>query len=608
MLVQQLALFAPFSYVILGEIIPSRSGKMRLKFKTLVMLSLSVGLVALGGYFYRGSGGEGDYNGRLSAQGPLVGDDFVRVPGHVRQKQDATKHRVIEDEIGKNVMSDEGKGKKHWIDDKMEEKVPPPAPRKVRKVFPDPISLKPQGPKPDGERQNLPHGAPVKEKVPQPPVQLPQPPGNGQLHRQQAPQPPAPQPPAQKQAQPAQPPAQKQAQPAQPPGINDKPHQPQDINHPRPGQETANINQARLDAAKKIQMALMENMKQQSQHASQHKQEVNQAVDSGKQPGPNSVINLSVVCCGDRTDETVVMLKTATILTQQNLYFHIFAEDNLQAGIAQRLDAWPAVYRRKIQFDLRPISFPPGEDPEKWKKVFKMCATQRLFLPDLLPHVDSLLYVDTDILFIRPIEEIYSFFKQFNSTQMAAMTPEHEVKNIGWYNRFARHPYYGETGMNSGVMLMNLTRMRQFGWTKKIVPIYHEYKLKITWGDQDLINIVFHDYPQGLFPYTCEWNYRPDHCMYSNNCRRTDEHGIAVIHGNRGVYHNEKQLAFRAIYESFRDYTFGADLEMGLIQPLTQQLNQPSLSKNYCAQAVLLPVTSTLKKYVNKVIPIKTPV
>lgn len=44
-------------------------------------------------------------------------------------------------------------------------------------------------------------------------------------------------------------------------------------------------------------------------------------------------------------------------------------------------------------------------------------------------------------------------------------------------------------------MLMNLTRMRAFSWTSYVVPIYKEYKLKITWGDQDIINIIFHFHP-----------------------------------------------------------------------------------------------------------------
>ena len=99
---------------------------------------------------------------------------------------------------------------------------------------------------------------------------------------------------------------------------------------------------------------------------------------------------------------------------------------------------------------------------------------------------------------MRPLERIWHFFKEFNSTQFAAMTPEHEVANIGWYNRFGRHPYYGLTGLNSGVMLMNLTRMRTFDWTNKIIPLYREWKTKITWGDQDLINILFHFHPGEL--------------------------------------------------------------------------------------------------------------
>lgn len=78
----------------------------------------------------------------------------------------------------------------------------------------------------------------------------------------------------------------------------------------------------------------------------------------------------------------------------------------------------------------------------------------------ILKDVDSLLYVDTDVLFLRPIDDIWHLLREFNSTQLAAMAPEHEIPKIGWYSRFARHPYYGTTGVNSGVMLMNLTRIR----------------------------------------------------------------------------------------------------------------------------------------------------
>ena len=108
--------------------------------------------------------------------------------------------------------------------------------------------------------------------------------------------------------------------------------------------------------------------------------------------------------------------------------------------------------------------------------------------------MDSVLYVDTDVLILRPAEDIWSHFKLFNKTQLAALTAEHEVEAIGWYNRFAQHPYYGKTGLNSGVMLMNLTRMRQFSWDK-VYQLKDEYRSKIVWGDQDILNILFHFYP-----------------------------------------------------------------------------------------------------------------
>lgn len=56
------------------------------------------------------------------------------------------------------------------------------------------------------------------------------------------------------------------------------------------------------------------------------------------------------------------------------------------------------------------------------------------------------------------------------------------------------------SGVNSGVMLMNLTRLRASSWLHSMSNYYKEYRLKITWGDQDLINIYFHYYP-GMFVY-----------------------------------------------------------------------------------------------------------
>ncbi len=45
-----------------------------------------------------------------------------------------------------------------------------------------------------------------------------------------------------------------------------------------------------------------------------------------------------------------------------------------------KLDSWPATVQTKFNFTIYPITF-PKENAVEWKKLFKPCASQRLFLP-----------------------------------------------------------------------------------------------------------------------------------------------------------------------------------------------------------------------------------
>lgn len=190
----------------------------------------------------------------------------------------------------------------------------------------------------------------------------------------------------------------------------------------------------------------------------------------------------------------------------------------------------------------------------------------------VLNDTDAVLYVDTDTLFLAPPEKVWDNFKKMNSSQLAALSPEHEDPNTGWYNRFAKHPYYGKLGVNSGVMLMNLTRMREFRWTDYVIPIHKEYKLKITWGDQDIINIIFHYHPEKLYVYSCRYNYRPDHCMYMSVCAEAEREGALVLHGSRGTFHSQKQPPFKAVYQAMQEYQLNMDPYDELLVPMRNYL------------------------------------
>ena len=54
--------------------------------------------------------------------------------------------------------------------------------------------------------------------------------------------------------------------------------------------------------------------------------------------------------------------------------------------------------------------------------------------------------MDTDTVFLTSPLRVWEHFSKMNDVQMAAVAPEHEDFSTGWYNRFARHPYYGNLG------------------------------------------------------------------------------------------------------------------------------------------------------------------
>ncbi|XP_027899771.1 glucoside xylosyltransferase 1 isoform X1 [Xiphophorus couchianus] len=314
---------------------------------------------------------------------------------------------------------------------------------------------------------------------------------------------------------------------------------------------------------------------------------------SGVRRRPEATMHLAVVACGERLEETLTMIKSAVLFSVKRLYLHVFAEDQLHASFMETLESWPDSFRSRFNYTVYSISF-PIENGGEWKKLFKPCASQRLFLPLILKDIDSIVYVDSDILFLQPVDGLWDFLSQFSPSQLAAMSPEHEEPRIAWYSRFARHPFYGRTGINSGVMLMNMTRIRStffkndmtrvgLRWEELLMPLLQKYKLNITWGDQDLLNIIFHHNPEFLLEFPCKWNYRPDHCIYGSNCASAEEDGVYVLHGNRGVYHDYKQPAFRAVYEAIKKYSFGSDPVLSLLDPLTEELLKTT--HTYCGKS-----------------------
>lgn len=81
----------------------------------------------------------------------------------------------------------------------------------------------------------------------------------------------------------------------------------------------------------------------------------------------------------------------------------------------------------------------------------------------------------------------------------------------------------------------------------------------------------------------CEYNYRPDHCMYMSICNATTE-GIKVMHGNRGYFHSNKQPLFKAVFEAIESFQLGGNPYGDFLVPLQEALQSPIVMKSNCGK------------------------
>jgi lipopolysaccharide biosynthesis glycosyltransferase len=121
----------------------------------------------------------------------------------------------------------------------------------------------------------------------------------------------------------------------------------------------------------------------------------------------------------------------------------------------------------------------------------------RVFLPDLLPGVERVLYLDADTLVLGALDELLA--TPLDGAYVAA------VPNV-LEPRYAAHPR--ELGLpatrryfNSGVLLLHLDAMRADDCTRRIV----EYATSedLLWPDQDALNVVLGPRQVELHP---RWN------------------------------------------------------------------------------------------------------
>lgn len=123
----------------------------------------------------------------------------------------------------------------------------------------------------------------------------------------------------------------------------------------------------------------------------------------------------------------------------------------------------------------------------------------RIFLPELLPDVDKLLYLDADTIAVdslRPLWEI-----DLDSWYVAAVTNVFQLDHLHHPERLGlASPYLY---FNTGVLLMNLRLMRANDCTRSLLDYAREHHDEIALPEQDALNVVLGDRRLHLHP---RWN------------------------------------------------------------------------------------------------------
>jgi UDP-glucose/galactose:(glucosyl)LPS alpha-1,2-glucosyl/galactosyltransferase len=152
------------------------------------------------------------------------------------------------------------------------------------------------------------------------------------------------------------------------------------------------------------------------------------------------------------------------------------------------------------------IDFVPIPDeqvgPVHTSRSYPSPAWYRLFLPELLPRLSRVLYLDIDLVVVDRLEELWQ--TELGDHYLAAVTNllephfEHRPATLG----VQTHNYF-----NSGVMLMNLDRMRRDDAGQAVLDFARRRGDELIWVDQDALNAVLGD---GRLPLHPRWN-----CMNS---------------------------------------------------------------------------------------------
>ncbi len=210
------------------------------------------------------------------------------------------------------------------------------------------------------------------------------------------------------------------------------------------------------------------------------------------------------------------------------------------------------------------------------------CGIYKINIPDMLPNTRKVILIDPDCLILNNLSPLWAHFAQRPEVLLWGTAESHKP-NTGWYHEgHGKKHFYPPNGLNSGVLMLNLHKMRQQNVTGENIIRNNTEPTPLP--DQDLYNswAYFHQDLVGVFP--CIWNvHMRDNCNVtcsSSNTVTTVSHEnssatitttvtttttasmevgldlskMGIMHGNGGLIINRDRHIFQPFKDSYHKF------------------------------------------------------
>lgn len=169
----------------------------------------------------------------------------------------------------------------------------------------------------------------------------------------------------------------------------------------------------------------------------------------------------------------------------------------------------------------------------------------RLFIPELLKNETKAIYLDCDIVVLKPLEDLYEMDLGDKSIGVVLDGKKDQESSLKRLNLSLDRTYF-----NAGVMVMDLKRLRENGKFLKTIDYCLNPDRELQLNEQDALNIMFeNDYMIN----DITWNYT--HGNSEENSYTESEIGIVHFTGDMKPWDCRSYSPYKYLYWRYLNET-----------------------------------------------------